>query len=82
MESISACSKSALDEIYQRLVDCNFRVEDQELVMFTIALLKVMGREGRGSGVNVSFQRVPYRQKRQKHSRALPTWRDVWSRLG
>ena len=49
MESISACSKSALDEIYQWLVDCNFRVEDQELVMFTIALLKVMGREGRGN---------------------------------
>ena len=49
MESISACLKSALGEIYQLLVDCNFGLEDPELVMFTIALLKVMGREGRGN---------------------------------
>ena len=45
---ISASLRSTLDEIYQRLIDCNFRMEDPELVMFTVALLNAIGREGRG----------------------------------
>ena len=48
MDVISASLRSTLDEIYQRLTDCNFRMENPELVMFTVALLKAMGREGRG----------------------------------
>ena len=37
MDFISASLGTALDEIYQRLIDCNFGTEDTEL-----------GREGRG----------------------------------
>ena len=37
-----------LDEVYQRLVDCNFALEDPELAIFTAALLNAMGGEGRG----------------------------------
>ena len=47
MDFISA-SLTATDEIYQRLVDCNFALEDPDLAMFTFALLNSMGREGRG----------------------------------
>ena len=48
MDFISGSLGTASDEIYQRLVDCNFGLEDPKLVMFTIALLIAMGREGRG----------------------------------
>ena len=45
---ISARLGTTLDEIYQRLIDCNFGMEDSVLVMFTVVLLNAMGREGRG----------------------------------
>ena len=48
MDIISVSLVTTLDEIYQRLVDCNFALEYTELAMFTIALLNAMGREGRG----------------------------------
>ena len=48
MDFISASLGTTLDEIYQRLVDCNSALEDPELAMFTVALLNAMGREGRG----------------------------------
>ena len=48
MDFISASLGTTLDEIYQRLMDCNFALEDPELAMFTVALLSAMGREGRG----------------------------------
>ena len=48
MDFISTILGTTLDEIYQRLVDCNFALEDPELAMFTVALLNAMGREGRG----------------------------------
>ena len=48
MDFISASVVATLDEIYQRLIDCNFGVEEPEFLMFTVALLKAMGREGRG----------------------------------
>ena len=44
----SARLETTLDEIYQRLVNCNFSLEDPELAMFTVALLNAMGGEGRG----------------------------------
>ena len=48
MDLISASLGTILDEMYQRLVDCNFALEDWELVMFTaVALFNAMGREGR-----------------------------------
>ena len=50
MDFISASLGTTLDEIYQRLVDFSFGLEDPELAMFTVALLNTMGREGRGLG--------------------------------
>ena len=47
MDFISASLGTTLGEIYQRLMDCNFALEDPELAMFTVALLNSMGREGR-----------------------------------
>ena len=40
--------RATLNEVYQRLIDCNFGSEEPELTMFIIALLTAMGREGRG----------------------------------
>ena len=47
LDFISASLGTTLDEIYQRLVDCNFALKDPELTMFTVTLLNAMGREGR-----------------------------------
>ena len=48
MDFISVSLGTTQDEIYERLVVCNFPLEDPELAMFTISLLNAMGREGRG----------------------------------
>ena len=48
MNFISASLGTTLDEVYQRLIDCNFGLKDPELAMFTVALLDAMGRENRG----------------------------------
>ena len=48
IDFISVILVTTLNEIYQRLVDYNFPLEDPELAMFTVALLNAMGREGRG----------------------------------
>ena len=49
MDFISASLGTALDEIYQRLIDCNFGTEDPvDRFTFTVALPNAMGREGRG----------------------------------
>ena len=48
MDFISASLRTTLDEVYQRLIDCNFGLEEPELAMFTVALLNAMRREGRG----------------------------------
>ena len=45
---ISGCLGTVLDKMYQRLMDCNFGLEERELAMFTVALLKALGREARG----------------------------------
>ena len=49
MDFISASLGTTLDEIYQRLIDCDFGLEVPELAMFTVALLNAMAREGRGN---------------------------------
>ena len=49
MEFLSASLGATLDEIYQRLIDCDFTREDPGLSMFVVALLKALGREGRGN---------------------------------
>ena len=49
MEFLSASLGATLDEIYQRLIDCNFTREDPGLAMFVVALLNALGREGRGN---------------------------------
>ena len=48
MEFLSASLGATLDEIYQRLIDCDFTREDPGLAMFVVALLNALGREGRG----------------------------------
>ena len=48
MDFISASLGLTLDEVYQRLIDCNFGLEDPKLAMFTAALLNAMVREGHG----------------------------------
>ena len=49
MEFLSASLGATLDEIYQRLIDCDFTREDPGLAMFLVALLNALGREGRGN---------------------------------
>ena len=49
MEFLSASLGATLDEIYQRLIDCDFTREDPWLAMFVVALLNALGREGRGN---------------------------------
>ena len=49
MEFLSAGLGATLDEIYQRLIDCDFTREDPGLAMFVVALLNALGREGRGN---------------------------------
>ena len=49
MEFLSVSLGATLDEIYQRLTDCDFAQEDPGLAMFVVALLKALGREGRGN---------------------------------
>ena len=49
MEFLSASLGATLDEIYQRLIDCDFTREDPGLAMFVVALLNALGREGRGN---------------------------------
>ena len=49
MEFLSASLGATLDEIYQRLIDCDFTREDPGLAMFMVALLNALGREGRGN---------------------------------
>ena len=49
MEFLSASLGATLDEIYQRLIDCDFTREDPGLAMFVVALLNALQREGRGN---------------------------------
>ena len=49
MEFLSASLGATLDEIYQRLIDCDFGKKDPGLAMFVVALLNALGREGRGN---------------------------------
>ena len=49
MEFLSASLGATLDEIYQRLIDCDFTREDPGLAMFVVAPLNALGREGRGN---------------------------------
>ena len=46
MEFLSASLGATLDEIYQRLIDCDFTREDPGLAMFVVALLNALGKRG------------------------------------
>ena len=48
MDFISANLGMALDQMYQRLIDCNLGLEEPELAMFTVALLNALGSEASG----------------------------------
>ena len=47
MEFLAASLGATLEEIYQRLIDCDFTREDPGLAMVVLALLNASGREGR-----------------------------------
>ena len=49
MEFLSASLGATLDEIYQRLIDCDFTRQEPGMAMFVVALLSALGREGRGN---------------------------------
>ena len=49
MDFVSTNLGATLDEIYQRLSDCDFAQEDPGLTMLVVALLNALGREGRGN---------------------------------
>ena len=50
---------TTLDEVYQRLIVCNFGMEEPELAMFTVALLDVIEEKAVGpphiNNVNAGF---------------------------
>ena len=48
-EFLSASLGATLDEIYQRLIDCDFTREGPGLAMFVVALLNALGGKGRGN---------------------------------
>ena len=49
MEFLSASLGATLDEIYQRLIDCDFTRQEPGMAMFVVALLSALGREDRGN---------------------------------
>ena len=55
MEFLSASLGATLDEIYQRLIDCDFTREDPGLAMFVVALLNALGERG--------LRESPYRSR-------------------
>ena len=46
MDFLSASLEATPDEIYQRLIVCDFTQEDPGLAMFVVALLKRAGTRG------------------------------------
>ena len=48
VDFISARFGTTLDKVNQRLIDCNFGLEDLELAMIAVALLNAIGTEGCG----------------------------------
>ena len=48
MNFILAKLGTALGEVYQWVIDCNFELEEPELAMFTVALLNALERDARG----------------------------------
>ena len=92
MEFLSASLGATLDEIYQRLIDCDFTREDPGPAMFVVALLNALGREGRGNrptevvlmlafGLGVGCG-VRDRRERSKPTDEMAAWRNVWPRPG
>ena len=63
MDFILASLGTALDEIYQRLIECNFGTEDP---VDRLTLLRRPWVPTHRSGVDASFRRVRYRREKQK----------------
>ena len=87
MEFLSASLGATLDEIYQRLIDCDFTREDPGLAMFVVALLNALGREGRGNRptevvLMLAFGESGDRRERPKPIDEMEARRDVWPRPG
>ena len=77
MDFISASIGTTLAEIYQRLVDCNFALEDPELAMFTVALSNAKGRESRGDHPTEVVLMLTYGESgtAERGQNRLMTWR-------
>ena len=58
MDFISASLGTALEKIYQNLLNCNFGLDDPELAMFTVTLLNAMVREAHRSSFDVRRNRL------------------------
>ena len=84
MEFLSASLGATLDEIYQRLIDCDFTREDPGLAMFLVALLNALGREGRGNFPTEVVLMLAFGEsgKRSKPTDEMAAWRNVWPRPG
>ena len=86
MEFLSASLGATLDEIYQRLIDCDFAREDPGLAMFVVALLNALGREGRGNRPTEVVLMLAFGEsgtaERPKPIDEMEAWRNVWPRPG
>ena len=80
---ISESLGTTLDEVYQRLIDCNFGLEDPELAMITVALLIAMGRESNGDHPTEVVLMLAFGEsgtaERSRWTHAMETRRDVWA---
>ena len=83
MEFLSASLGATPDEIYQRLIDCDFTREDPGLAMFVVALLNALGREGLGNrSTEVVLMLVRDSRERSKSIDEMAPRRNVRTRLG
>ena len=80
MEFLSASLGATLDEIDQRLIDCDFTREDPGLGMFVVALLNALGREGRGNRPTEVVLMLAFGES--KPTNEMAAWRKVWPRPG
>ena len=77
MDFLSASLGTTPDEVYQRLIDCNFGLEDPELVMFTVAILNSLGTKGRGDRPTVLVLVLAFGESRTAETsrNGLMRWR-------
>ena len=55
MDLAEAYVKTMVDAIYRRLMDCDFALEDPEVVMLLTALINILGLDNRGDRPRKSY---------------------------